>query len=211
MRCRVKKNQDSPLLRLPPEIRNKIWEYSLGSYVFRAFDLGHRKEKARVKWVYKPGIGVALLRTCRQIYSEAASMLIPLNTFATSDPRCGSWALKLLPPYQRRQITTIRYEHFQIRFKQRLIRNAFGIAIGQASWHSLLAHLRAAKCQTKLLPNLNKFEIHTFNKVMEYWPTNPIRRRRIRAVFRKHHSSGITVTVKEAGRVFPKEYGFGSE
>ncbi|KAJ4992160.1 hypothetical protein SVAN01_02481 [Stagonosporopsis vannaccii] len=31
----VKNNQKSPLLRLPPEIRQCIWEYTLGHSVFR--------------------------------------------------------------------------------------------------------------------------------------------------------------------------------
>ncbi|KAA8617144.1 hypothetical protein PtrSN002B_008404 [Pyrenophora tritici-repentis] len=31
----VKVNQQSPLLRLPPEIRNRIWEFALGGMVYR--------------------------------------------------------------------------------------------------------------------------------------------------------------------------------
>ena len=86
MRCRVKSNQESPLLRLPPEIRNKIWEYTLGHNILKPIRvrLGWRSYKHR--WISRRNesqINLSLLATCRQIYSEGALMPFVFNTFAT--------------------------------------------------------------------------------------------------------------------------------
>jgi hypothetical protein len=111
--------------------------------------------------------------------------------------------LKLLRPYQRRQITAIRYEHFAYRRSK-------NPTFGEVSWRAFLAQLRKAKCQTKLLPNLNKFEVHIFNEAMNHWPNEAVSH--IKAAFHHHDSStGINVIVKKVDRAFPKEYGFSSE
>ncbi|KAF3051919.1 hypothetical protein E8E11_003474 [Didymella keratinophila] len=49
----IKVNSRSPLLRLPPELRNRIWEYVFGGHVFevttrRIFKLRKRIDKAKV-------------------------------------------------------------------------------------------------------------------------------------------------------------------
>ncbi|KAH7408273.1 hypothetical protein DE146DRAFT_629203 [Phaeosphaeria sp. MPI-PUGE-AT-0046c] len=70
----VKSNQDSPLLRLPAEIRNTIWKYTLGGKTMRPV----YSYRSRLNFVPKPSERIntfALLRTCRQIYAEGA--LIP--------------------------------------------------------------------------------------------------------------------------------------
>lgn len=78
---RVKQNQNSPLLRLPPEIRNRIWEYTLGHNTFRVIRARGRKALFTLA-PDEPGINVAILRGCRQIYSETALMPFQLNTLA---------------------------------------------------------------------------------------------------------------------------------
>ncbi|KAF1932426.1 uncharacterized protein M421DRAFT_403295 [Didymella exigua CBS 183.55] len=109
-----KNNQHSPLLRLPPEIRNRIWEYTLGNIVFRVRGKrsGRKYSMDFVPPSNEPSIGVSLLRTCCQIYSEAASMPIRLNTFAFLSTWAVKKVTKQLKPYQRKQINTIRLEAY---------------------------------------------------------------------------------------------------
>jgi hypothetical protein len=105
----VKSNQESPLLRIPPEIRNRIWEYALGGKNFRQQPRGRKQ-----MFVPMPRERVnasALLRTCRQIYAETALIPFAVNTFSVND---DYWPLrrvvKSLPKYQRSQITELRVE-----------------------------------------------------------------------------------------------------
>lgn len=58
---------DSPLLRLPAELRNKIYEFALSGH-----RIGSRRQLREV---------ASLRYTCRQIRSETAFMEFPLNTF----------------------------------------------------------------------------------------------------------------------------------
>jgi hypothetical protein len=111
---RVKRNQKSPLLRLPPEIRHSIWEYALGGHVLRESTLGNKEGGTkRYRWVppwSERTCGLDLLRTCRQIYSETALLPYKLNTFSTHyqlfqfNLRC--W----LKPFQDAQISLIQLE-----------------------------------------------------------------------------------------------------
>jgi hypothetical protein len=107
-------NQNLPLLRLPTEIRQYIWEYALGSKTFLATCF-------RVKWYYGGSYrfapstaedpnGMALLRTCRQIYSEA--VLYPMNmaTFAYDNVTYLKRSLKSMRPYQLQRVTHLRME-----------------------------------------------------------------------------------------------------
>lgn len=116
MICSVKSNQSSPLLRLPPEIRNRIWEYTLGGVVFRTHTYwGRRRYRVKFKACEnESNIGLALLRTCRQIYSETATMPIRLNTMACLSVLSFENAAKQLQPYQRKYITKIRIETYGI-------------------------------------------------------------------------------------------------
>jgi hypothetical protein len=109
--CRVRNNQNSPLLRLPPEIRNRIWEYTLGHTTFGINVPFSRYQKPTIKRPSnEPIINTALLRSCRHIYLEAALIPMRLNTFVFHD---GTWmikrAMKLLKTHQWRNIKNIRF------------------------------------------------------------------------------------------------------
>ncbi len=71
--------QQSPLLRLPPELRNKIYGYVLGGKVFQ-----FRSEKYHelVKSSMKKKQNLALLGVCRQVYAETALLPFTLSTFS---------------------------------------------------------------------------------------------------------------------------------
>ncbi|KAF2034836.1 hypothetical protein EK21DRAFT_84956 [Setomelanomma holmii] len=69
-----KNAQESELLRLPPEIRAMIWRYALG---YQNVWLSTVRPIKEASWTDR----CQLLRTCRQIYSEAAMMPYKYNTF----------------------------------------------------------------------------------------------------------------------------------
>ncbi|KAJ8112074.1 hypothetical protein OPT61_g5473 [Boeremia exigua] len=109
----VKNNSNSPLLRLPPEVRNRIWEYTLGNIVFKAQTVSVPRKMPQTILTPPPdetGIGVALLRTCRQIYSETASLPFRLNAMAFDSIWQLERGAKRFKCYQRKQFTTLRIE-----------------------------------------------------------------------------------------------------
>lgn len=87
---------ESPLLRLPAEIRNKIWQFTLGYhrimiyYQFaniygigrRAIQLAHSVyagDPTTEGSIVQPGFALPIV--CRQTYVEAFAMVYSLNTF----------------------------------------------------------------------------------------------------------------------------------
>lgn len=93
---RAQQNQrDSPLLRLPAEIRNIIFAYALGGHVFDTLRIiAHHYGTA----VAKEQKLSPLLAVCRQIYSETALLLYSLNTFsATRAVYVNEWVNRLGP------------------------------------------------------------------------------------------------------------------
>ena len=117
MIIRLELNQEkSPLLRLPPEIRDMIWKYVLGGKTFDSYgeDDGHPKRKRSAKLEPSPGDpkeGFALLRTCRQVYLETASYPITLSSLECQDPKILMYAVNKLKPYQRKQFRLIRMSY----------------------------------------------------------------------------------------------------
>ncbi|EMD94207.1 hypothetical protein COCC4DRAFT_79558 [Bipolaris maydis ATCC 48331] len=103
----VKANQQSPLLRLPAEVRNMIWEFALGR---RLYEIKPRKVYGRRTYPRGDPSEVSLLRVCRQIYAEAASIPLRQNTFLIADPLQPEACLSTFKCYQRRQITSLRFE-----------------------------------------------------------------------------------------------------
>lgn len=102
---RVKSNQMSPLLRLPPEIRNKIWQYVLGGKLIRVEDQKGSRYAKFSSSPSEPDNAMALLRTCRQVYAEAALMPLLLNTFSFD----YITVVKKLKLRQRKHIASIRF------------------------------------------------------------------------------------------------------
>ncbi|KAL1795123.1 hypothetical protein ACET3X_006939 [Alternaria dauci] len=69
-------HRKSPLLRLPAELRNKIYEYVFLSQPIRPF----REHREWPHWAY-PRSQLNLLEACRQIYLEAKLFPFALNVF----------------------------------------------------------------------------------------------------------------------------------
>lgn len=111
--CRFMDNQLSPLLRLPTEIRNTIWMHVLGGKTYRAMGFSGREVSQTYKFApsaAEPRNGMALLRTCRQIYSETALYPMKSATFTYGHIVYLKRSIKSLKPYQRRQITHLQME-----------------------------------------------------------------------------------------------------
>ncbi|KAF2132695.1 hypothetical protein P153DRAFT_354171 [Dothidotthia symphoricarpi CBS 119687] len=107
----VRINQNSPLLRLPPEIRNHIWEYAVGGYTVQGLygaSPGHH-HRPSLK-VFERTDGLALLRTCRQVFAETALVPWAASLFAFNHPLTMRQVMKKLKGYQRKSITMLRLD-----------------------------------------------------------------------------------------------------
>ncbi|KAL8994204.1 MAG: hypothetical protein Q9188_007133 [Gyalolechia gomerana] len=125
----VKGFDASLLKRLPLEIRQEIYGYVLGRqenclillpFKIRAVPEGHYISKTDVCWASTnerviSGNGErfwsqrpALLRTCRQIYMEAISLLYSGNTFIIKHPELLLRFAKAIPPQRLDCIRTLR-------------------------------------------------------------------------------------------------------
>ncbi|KAH3914438.1 hypothetical protein HBH56_089250 [Parastagonospora nodorum] len=106
----VSSNQNSPLLRLPAELRIKIWEYALGGKEFRLLSGSSRKSSVQPRPSEKKNAFV-LLRACRQIYSETAPLSFAVNNFSIrSHWRVSITSLRHFQRYQIHQIKDLRIE-----------------------------------------------------------------------------------------------------
>ncbi|KAJ4382921.1 beta transducin [Didymella sp. IMI 355093] len=99
----IKADSQSLLLRLPPELRNRIWEYALGGHVFdvvtrTVYERRKRINKAKV-WDL-PKNTFALLRVCRQIYAEPALLPYKHNAFRFKSEDAFDWVASLRPVQQ---------------------------------------------------------------------------------------------------------------
>ncbi|KAF2874941.1 hypothetical protein BDV95DRAFT_656695 [Massariosphaeria phaeospora] len=90
-------SEQSPLLTLPAEIRNRIWGYVVGE---KTIVIRWKKFEARDKEKHCHSI----LRVCRQTYLETATLPFSLNIFVFSD----DGVIKKLKPYQRENLTQIQ-------------------------------------------------------------------------------------------------------
>ena len=76
--CRSRRNQtESPLLRLPGELRNKIYEYALSQSIFQIVWYNHYGDHL-VRTFYPLDLAY-LPKTCRQIYQETLLLPTSLN------------------------------------------------------------------------------------------------------------------------------------
>jgi hypothetical protein len=102
---------NSPLLRLPGELRNKIYEH--------VFD-GHFCTSTRNDLAHMPTDLVAItgddLRcrlcipsTCRQLYAETAKFALTSTVFEFAMPYALTSCIKVLPPYVKEAIREIGF------------------------------------------------------------------------------------------------------
>ncbi|KAF3046619.1 hypothetical protein E8E12_011254 [Didymella heteroderae] len=134
----IKANSQSPLLRLPPELRNRIWEYTLGGHVFDVTTRGIFKRRKRIfkaKVWGLPKNTFALLGVCRQIYAETVLLPYRHNAFNFKSEDAFDWALCLRPVQQQLiskiYVTTFGADHMLLRdqcenetgWKKRVVEN----------------------------------------------------------------------------------------
>jgi hypothetical protein len=141
----------SLLLRLPGEIRNKIWEFAMGRYYVNIKEVVHSKTATSL---YMKVAGCAqisptddtpqahafhLPEVSRQVYSETATLGYKLNTFIIDFDMAGNKEhMEALLPGQREAITTLMPEtHFFEAYVQDLYR----------------------KPLIQMFPNLNRIEV----------------------------------------------------
>jgi hypothetical protein len=114
---RVEQNQNTPLLSLPAEIRGRIWAYAVGGATLRPRPTNPYRRNCRHQFKLGPEDsphGMALLRVCRQIYSEAAFLPLKLSTFYF-DNADFNWmlgaasAISQLRPFQQRQVRKVQF------------------------------------------------------------------------------------------------------
>jgi hypothetical protein len=104
----VKANQQSPLLRLPPEIRNRIWAYALGGKVIR--QIFTRRKCVLLPQPQERINAFTLLAACRQIYAETAALPFAANTVSISSCYRLSVERRRLRRGLRSQITELSVE-----------------------------------------------------------------------------------------------------
>jgi hypothetical protein len=93
--------RDSPLLRLPPEIRNTIFEYALG---------GRTILLESTPFKYGDLKAVSLLAVSRQIYAETAMILFSANTFSASNPKSMALFLREQASTSVVRVTTVQVQ-----------------------------------------------------------------------------------------------------
>jgi hypothetical protein len=108
---RYKRNQCTPLLRLPAELRAAIWDYALGGQIFKLKHSPFAASEWDAKLVpsnAEPMKSMALLRTCRQIYSETASFPLGHGVLEYRDPWLLLSCKSTLGRHQRGYVQRLR-------------------------------------------------------------------------------------------------------
>lgn len=101
---RYAENQDaSPLLRLPAELRLKIFEHVFAVPVIRVGD----KSIVKPRWKYSK-TQLSLLGVCRQIYHEARTLTFSVNTFRGWSGKVDAAMFNHMLEWQIANITTVR-------------------------------------------------------------------------------------------------------
>ncbi|KAH7076356.1 hypothetical protein BKA63DRAFT_564750 [Paraphoma chrysanthemicola] len=141
----------SSLLRLPGELRNKIYKFAIGSHYYHIEEVTHsRTEKS---WWVKT-IGRAYLspkdktpqstafhlpEVCRQIYSETATLAYALNTFIIDFDTGGNKDLiKNLLPAQKNAIRSVMPQFI---FFERYVACEYG-DVYKRSFKAIIPHLK---------------------------------------------------------------------
>ncbi|USP77114.1 uncharacterized protein yc1106_04388 [Curvularia clavata] len=102
----VKANQQSPLLRLPPEIRNIIWGLLLGGRVLRHM-FGASESFGSLR---NHHLEVPLLRVCRQVYAETALIPLKQNLFSFHRETGLRTCYRMLKRHLFNHITSVQFE-----------------------------------------------------------------------------------------------------
>jgi hypothetical protein len=105
----------SPLLLLPAEMRNTIYDYVLGGYDIKIAHVSHPYHRLRAVLKTDPSHDstrlenfLAITRTCRQIRAESNNLAFSLNEFGTDVPRLLLASTKLFPIDCFKAITSFR-------------------------------------------------------------------------------------------------------
>ncbi|KAI6792277.1 hypothetical protein KC363_g4304 [Hortaea werneckii] len=115
MALRSERNTSPLLFRLPPELRNRIYELLL---------LPDTNDQCPYS-ISKQRLSPAILNVNRQIHSESAGIFFQNNIFQFSDPTiCLRW-LRTVPLKYREMITEIRYDCSESCLDPRSWRRAF--------------------------------------------------------------------------------------
>jgi hypothetical protein len=108
---RFRRNQCTPLLRLPAELRAAIWDHALGGQVFKLKHSPFAASEWDAKLVpsnAEPMKSIALLRTCRQIYSETVSCPLAHGVIEYGYPWLLVSSRSALRPHERDYVQRIR-------------------------------------------------------------------------------------------------------
>lgn len=95
--------QESPLLRLPPELRNRIWTYVLSTKDDITPDADGKDFKWNLEEIHLDIIGV-----CRQTYAETAMLPFALGSFRFRNFNRMQQLLDITFPEQRSAISKIK-------------------------------------------------------------------------------------------------------
>jgi hypothetical protein len=106
----ARQNQrDSPLLRLPAELRNQIFRYALGGETWNFVVRESNRHRVRNCSGFQHAL--ALLAVCRQIYAETALLPFSLGSFSFNDSDDFEIWLKALNSAQRNEVSVVGIEH----------------------------------------------------------------------------------------------------
>jgi hypothetical protein len=105
---------DSPLLRLPAELRNYIWSYVIGGQTIR-MNLSSTKDRSGLSRklldsrTWRPDTNrFSLLRVSRQIYAETGTLVDTLSTFSVVSMLGLCRWLEDMAPWQLDAVQNIR-------------------------------------------------------------------------------------------------------
>jgi hypothetical protein len=113
MRCRSQRNQrESPLLRLPAELRNAIYKCAYSGAVFR---IPSEKEPSYLRHCHHLGLCLrhfpgALLLICHQLHAEAECLLYQYSRFSFgSSPMTAAKFVSKRTPEQLSLMTAMEF------------------------------------------------------------------------------------------------------